>query len=137
MDTWPLERIRQHLAAGLTFMDLFSIDLVEASADRARVRLTAGPNARRPGGSINGPVQFALADVATYALIIASRQDPAAATVDLTINFLRPAMSFPLLAEAQPLRAGRRLFTADVRILEEETGRLMTQASATYALSER
>ena len=54
----------------------------------------------RPGGSISGPVQFALADVATYALILAARGDASAATVDMTINFLRPAMKFPLIAEA-------------------------------------
>ena len=89
----------------------------------------------RPGGSVAGPVQFALADVATYALILAARCDAAAVTVDLTINFLRPAMTLPLVAVATALRAGRRLFTAEVRITEEATGRLISQATTTYALS--
>ena len=89
----------------------------------------------RPGGSVAGPVQFALADVAIYALILAARHDARAVTVDLTINFLRPAMHLPLVATAMPLRAGRRLFTADVRIIEETTGKLVAQATGTYALS--
>jgi len=44
-------------------------------------------------------------------------------TIDLTVNFLRPAVSLPLIAVATTLRAGRRLFTAEVRITEETTGR--------------
>jgi uncharacterized protein (TIGR00369 family) len=135
MDAWTLEKIQRHIDDGLPFMALFNIAVLEASPERARVRLNPGTNARRPGGSISGPVQFALADVATYALILASRHDASAATVDLTINFLRPALEFPLICEALPLRAGRRLFTTDVRITEQTTGRLVTQATATYALS--
>ena len=59
----------------------------------------------------------------------------AAVTVDLTINFLRPAMTLPLIATAVPLRAGRRLFTAETRIIEEGTAKLVAQATGTYALS--
>lgn len=58
-------------------------------------------------------------------------------TVDLTINFLRPALALPLVAVATPLRAGRRLYTAEVRITEETSGRLISHASTTYALSQR
>lgn len=83
-----------------------------------------------------GPVLFALADVVTYALILAARHDPDAVTVDLTINFLRPARRLPLLAEAVPLRAGRRLFTAEVRIAEEiGGGELVAEATTTWSLS--
>ena len=39
-----------------------------ASASRGAVRLREGEHVTRPGGSVAGPVQFALADVAAYAL---------------------------------------------------------------------
>jgi uncharacterized protein (TIGR00369 family) len=110
--------------------------VIEASASRGVVRLREGEHVTRPGGSVAGPVQFALADVAAYALILADRQDEASVTVDLTINFLRPAMVLPLVAVATPLRGGRRLFTAEVRITEETTGRLVSHATTTYALSQ-
>jgi uncharacterized protein (TIGR00369 family) len=115
MESWTLERIRQHIEDGLPLVPLFNIDVIEASTERG--------------------VQFALADVAIYALILAVRRDAAAVTVDLTINFLRPAMDLPLVAEAVALRAGRRLFTAEVRITEEASGKLVSQATGTYALS--
>jgi acyl-coenzyme A thioesterase PaaI-like protein len=54
-----------------------------------------------------------LADVAIYALILAARRHAAAVTVDMTINFLRPAAILPLLAIATTLRAGRWLYTAE------------------------
>ena len=135
MESWTLERIRQHIEDGLPLVPLFNIDVIEASPERGSVRLREGEHVTRPGGSVAGPVQFALADVAIYALILAVRRDAAAVTVDLMINFLRPAMVLPLVAEAVALRAGRRLFTAEVRITEETSGKLVSQATGTYAMS--
>jgi uncharacterized protein (TIGR00369 family) len=132
---WTLDHIRHHIEQGVPLVPLFNIDVVEASAERSALRLREGDQVKRPGGSVAGPVQFALADVATYALILATRRDAAAVTVDLTINFLRPALTLPLIAVATTLRAGRRLFTAEVRITEESTGRLISHATTTYALS--
>src|SRR5580693_8097599 len=132
---WTLEHIRQHIADGLPLVPLFNLEVVEATGSRGRVRLNAGEHVSRPGGAVAGPVLFALADVVTYALILAARHDPDAVTVDLTINFLRPARRLPLLAEAVPLRAGRRLFTAEVRIAEESGGELVAQATTTWSLS--
>jgi len=42
-----------------------------------------------------------------------------------------------LVAAALPLRAGRRLFTVEVRITEEATARAVAHATTTYALSEQ
>jgi uncharacterized protein (TIGR00369 family) len=133
--TWTLDHIRRHIEQGLPRVPLFNIDVIEATPERGAVRLREGQYVTRPGGSVAGPVQFALADVAAYALILSARRDEAAVTVDLTINFLRPAMILPLIAVATPLRAGRRLFTAEVRIIEEATERLIAHATTTYALS--
>lgn len=134
--SWTLDRIRRHIEQGLPLVPLFNIDVIEASPERGAVRLREGRYVTRPGGSVAGPVQFALADVAAYALILAVCRDEAAVTVDLTINFLRPAMILPLVAVATALRGGRRLFTAEVRITEEATGRLISHATTTYALSQ-
>ena len=135
LDPWTLEQIREHIATSLPMVPLFNIAVLKADPEAGSVRLGHGEHATRHGGSIAGPVQFALADVAIYALILASRRDAAAVTVDLTINFLRPAMTLPLIATAVPLRAGRRLFTAETRIIEEATAKLVAQATGTYALS--
>jgi len=134
--SWTLNHIRHHIAEGLPLAPLFNFDVVEATAVRGRLRLDEGAHVTRPGGSVAGPVLFAMADVVTYALILAARHDPDAVTVDISLNFLRPARMLPLLAEALPLRGGRRLFTAEVRISEQDgSGALVAQAITTWSLS--
>ena len=136
MTDWTLERIGAHIAGGLTLVSLFGLEVIAAEPGRARLRINAGPQVLRPGGVVAGPILFAAADVATYALILARTGDADAVTVDLTINFLRAGRSLPLVAEAVPLRAGRRLFSASIAVTEEHgDGRLIAQATTTWALS--
>ena len=135
LDAWTLEQIRDHIAAGLPQLPLFNIAGPETSAEQANVRLGPGEHVTLPRGSIVGPAQFVLTDVAIYALILAALRDVSAVTVDRTINFLRTAMALPLIATATPLRAGRPQFTAAVRMAEKITTRLAAKATGTYALS--
>ncbi len=133
---WDVSRIRAHIEAGLPLVGLFGLELVTATPTGSRVRISHQPNVARPGGMVAGPVMFAAADVATYAIILAASQDPAAATVELGLKFLRPATRLPLLAQAEVLRLGRRLCSVEVRIApEDEPGRLVAHASTTWALS--
>lgn len=133
--TWDMACILPHFATHLPVAALFGIDVVSADARHARVRLVGNEHITRPGGSIAGPVLFAMADLATYALTLALRHEESAVTASLLMNFLRPAFSPPLIAEAVPLRAGRSLLTYDVRIWSEAEGpeRLIAQATATWA----
>jgi uncharacterized protein (TIGR00369 family) len=135
--TWDLASILPHVAAHLPVAALFGMEIIAADAERCCVRLIGNAQITRPGGSIAGPVLFAMADVATYALTLALRQEDAAATSCLLMNFLRPAFSLPLIAEAVPLRAGRRLLTYDIRVWSEAGGpeRLIAQATATWAVT--
>jgi uncharacterized protein (TIGR00369 family) len=134
---WDLGRIRSYVAASLPLAALFGIDIIAAETTRARVRLTGNERISRPGGMVAGPVLFAMADIATYALSLMLRQQDAAATSNLLINFLRPAFELPLVSEAVALRAGRGLITYDVRIWPESAGpdRLVAQATATWAIA--
>ena len=133
--TWHLDRILSHVAAHPPVAALFGMEILTADARHSRVRLVGNAQITRPGGTITGPVLFAMADVATYALTLALTQEDAAVTASLQMNFLRPALTPPLIAEAVPLRTGRRLFTYDVRIWSEADGpdRLIAQAAAIWA----
>lgn len=132
---WDIARIRGHLAEQLPLVSLMGMEVVAADQMVARLRLTGGPANRRPGGSVAGPVLFAMADVAAYVLNVMLRQDTASLTSSLTIQFLRPAFDVPIIAEATVLRAGRTLQTFDVRLWAEADGpeRLVAQATATLA----
>ena len=133
---WDLAKIQAHVMAGLPMLALFGVEVVHADPASATIKLSDGPHITRPGGSVAGPVLFAMADVAAYALILATQPDPHAVTVDLTIHFLRPALKLPLFAVATPLRAGRRLFIAEIVIwADAEPERKLVHATATYALT--
>lgn len=136
--TWTKERIKTHIAAELPLAALLGIEIVEATAKGSLVRLVGAPSITRPGGMIAGPVLFAMADIATYALTLAIRQEDAAATTTLQINFFRPVRTLPLLAEAVPLKAGRQLSTYDVRFWPEAgpPDKLAAQATATWAFTQ-
>jgi uncharacterized protein (TIGR00369 family) len=134
-DPWDISRIRAHVGAQLPLMKTLGITIETAEPGRARVRLDAGEGLRRPGGAVAGPVLFAMADLASYLLTLVLFRQDAAVTASLAIQYLRPAMTVPLIAEAVPLREGRSLQSYDVRIWAESEGpeRLVAQANATWA----
>ena len=134
---WNLERVRRHVAGHLPLAALLGIEIAKAERDSSVVRLVGNPHVWRPGGSVAGPVLFAMADIATYALTLTLLQEDTSVTANLLINFFRPATDLPLVAEAAPLRAGRRLMAFDVRIWPEAAGpdRLLAQATATWAVA--
>ncbi|MCU4186159.1 PaaI family thioesterase [Acidiferrimicrobium sp. IK] len=111
--------------------------MVEAVTDvGVRLRLPVGPEHQRPGGSVSGPTMMSLADGAAWTATL-SRIGPVAMTVtsSLSINFLRrPPLDAHLLAEAELLRLGRRLSVTDVRMVSEDTGVLVAQATVTYSI---
>jgi uncharacterized protein (TIGR00369 family) len=107
-----------------------------ATGDGARLRLAAetGPAHAGEDGSpfLHGGVIATLLDTAaTFALIQASGTDWG--TVDLRIDFVRPAPSGPLMADARALHVGRRLGRASAELTDPSTGRLLATATGTFA----
>ena len=78
----------------------------------------------RPGSNIlHGGIVASLVDVACTMAIIA-RTGGTVATIDLSLDFLRPARIGALIATAEVLRQGKTLATTQARITDEE-GRLI------------
>lgn len=127
------ERVEAVARAGLPLVDLYGFQFEVATPERAVLRLPETPGIRRPGDVVSGPVLFALADVALWALILAAAGEDMAVTSTLTIDFLAPARRTPLLAEATPLKLGRRSLVGTVHIREAATERLVAHATGTYA----
>ncbi len=129
---WPIDKIRTYVTAQLPLFTTFNFTVAEASRTGATVELLDGLGATRPGGIIAGPVLFAMADVAVYCLALGSYGDPNAATVDMSINFLRPANA-PLIARATPLKLGRRLLTAEITMTSAD--KIVAKAISTWVVS--
>lgn len=77
-----------------------------------------------------GVVATILDTAATFALIDATGSDWS--TVDLRVDYLRPATVARLRAAGQAVHAGRRLGRARAQLCEPETGRCVAEAVGTF-----
>ncbi|MBM3609563.1 MAG: PaaI family thioesterase [Alphaproteobacteria bacterium] len=108
----------------------------ETGPGRARMRLDAGEQHLRPGGTISGPSMFTLADLAGYAALIAHIGPVAlAVTTNLNINFMRKPQPGALLCEARILKLGKSLAVVECAMFSPGApDELVAQSTATYAI---
>jgi len=72
---------------------------IEVHPGGCTVRLDADTRHLRPGGTVSGPVLFALADIGGYILVLShAGPDALSVTTNLNINFMRKAEAGPLHA---------------------------------------
>jgi len=102
----------------------------------ATVRMAGKPEFLRPGETVNGPVLFALADVAMYAAVMSLiGRSEMAMTSNLNINFLRPPPMGDLLAEAKMIKLGKRLAVLEATVFSKTVeGEPVAHATGTYSL---
>ncbi|NMT63914.1 PaaI family thioesterase [Marinobacter orientalis] len=112
---------------------------VDETGDRgyARTRLVFSERLIRPGGTLSGPVQMALADASMYAAVMAAiGRVEMAVTSNLSINFLHKPAPADLVGEATVLRMGRRIAVCEVRLLsgEGDQQQVVAHVTGSYAL---
>lgn len=85
------------------------------------LRLPARPlyEGRPHSNILHGGIVASLVDVACTMAIIA-RTGGTVATIDLSLDFLRPARIGPLIATVEVLRQGKTLATTQTRITDEQ-----------------
>jgi len=117
------------------FFDLYHFQTLEIGAGTARVRMPADERHVRPGGTISGPAQMALADFSIYAAVLgAIGEVPLAVTTSLNINFLNKPAPGELLAEARLLKVGKRLAMGEVTIFSNGVQQPVSHVTATYSI---
>lgn len=104
--------------------------------DHAKVRRRVTEADLRPGGTVAGPVLFAVADCALYVAIFGAMGiTPMAVTSSLNMNFLsRPAADRDLLGICKLIKVGRTLVVGEVSIVSDGTDAPVAHAVGTYAL---
>ena len=101
----------------------------------ATLRFTPDASHMRPGGTISGPTQFALADVAAFVAIISHIGPVAlAVTSNMNINFLKKPAPAPILGRAHLLRLGKRNAVCEVSVTDLSGEHLLAHATGTYAI---
>ena len=101
----------------------------------ARVRLTAGEDDLRPGGTVSGPAMMALCDATIYVAILAAIGPVAlAVTTNLSINFLKKPAPGDLVADCTLLKLGKRLAVGEVAVRSAGEDELVAHCVATYSI---
>jgi len=129
------EEIQAIIHAGVPLAGHWSIEVLAAAAGTATVRLPATPLLLRPGNTVSGPALMGLADVAMWAALLSTtggRDD--SVTSSMTVNFLRPAGSGAVLAEARVVKRGRRMVFGEILLRAEGSAEIATHITTTWTV---
>jgi uncharacterized protein (TIGR00369 family) len=113
------------------WMETLGARIVEAEPGRVVLELVAGPRHRHGGGVVQGGVITQIADAA-MGMSLATLQEDGVwnTTIELKINFLRPAVEGTLRAVGRVIEMRQTLLFGEADILDEK-GRLIARASST------
>lgn len=133
-----VEAFNRLLAESAPFQKIYGFVTEEIGHGTARVRLPAGDAHVRPGGTLSGPAQMALADFAMYAALLgAIGEVPLAVTTSLNINFLQRPSPGDLVATCRLLKLGKRLAVGDITVHANGLASPVAHATATYSIPPR
>jgi uncharacterized protein (TIGR00369 family) len=113
------KRIREAFER-VPFAHLLRIELGQMKRGAATLHLEVRDELRQNNGVVHGGVIASIVDTAAaFAILTFLEPGQTTTTVDLTIHYLRPLTSGRLTIEARVLRAGRRILTIIVDVLDE------------------
>jgi uncharacterized protein (TIGR00369 family) len=125
--------VMHQFVASSPFAAKLGIEIVELSADRARLRLPADASLVTLGEIVHGGAVGALADTAATAACwtaVDTERVRSGATVSLTVNYLEAA-SGVLEAAARVVRRGSSICFAEIDVTDS-ADELVAKALATY-----
>ena len=130
VENWS--RARALLAADPAgWMETLGARIAEAEPGRVVVELVAGPQHRHGGGVVQGGVITQIADAAMGMSLATLQEDRVwNTTIELKINFIRPAIEGRLRAVGRVIEMRQTLLFGEADVLDDQ-GRLIARASST------
>ena len=133
-----IESFNRLLDRSAPFQKVYGFVTEEIGYGTSKVRLPAGEAHIRPGGTLSGPAQMALADFAMYAALLgAIGEVPLAVTTSLNINFLQKPQPGDLQAACRLIKLGKRLAVGDISLHSDGLETPVSHATATYSIPPR
>jgi uncharacterized protein (TIGR00369 family) len=113
------------------WMETLGARVAEAEPGRVVIELDAGPQHRHGGGVVQGGVITQIADAA-MGMSLATLQEDGSwnTTIELKINFLRPAIEGTLRAVGRVVEMRQSLLFGEADVVDAQ-GRLIARASST------
>jgi uncharacterized protein (TIGR00369 family) len=118
-------------AAPAGWMETLGARIAAAEPGRVVVELVAGPQHRHGGGVVQGGVIAQIADAA-MGMSLATLQEDGIwnTTIELKINFIRPAIEGRLQAVGRVVEMRQTLLFSEADVFDQE-GRLVARATST------
>lgn len=127
------QKMAQKVFDSAPFVQHLGMKLIELTDGEATLEMEMRDELRQPHGLLHGGATASLIDTATaFANVTAMKEDEKAATVDLTVHFLRPVVSGKVTCKAKIVKAGRRLSTITADVYDNEK-KIVATAITTYA----
>jgi uncharacterized protein (TIGR00369 family) len=131
IDPQKLNRARDAFAA-VPYAKFLGLQLGELHEGQVSISLDIREELKQNQGVVHGGAIASLIDTASaFALLTQIEVDERVTTTDLTIHYLRPAISGRLTATARIIRGGRRLFVLSVEVHDIQNA-LVATAVTTY-----
>lgn len=126
-------QIARAVFESVPFVKLLGMKLVDLQPGAATLTLEMRHELKQPSHLMHGGAIASLIDTATaFAVATTFEKGDSAATVDLTVHFLRPVTEGSVRCEAKVLRAGKRLLTVSAEVFNDKE-KLIATALATYS----
>jgi len=131
IDPEKLERARSAFAA-VPYAKFLGLQLGEVRQGEVSIHIDIRDELKQNQGVVHGGAIASLIDTAS-AFAVLTQIDPAerVTTTDLTIHYLRPAITGRMVATARIIRGGRRLFVLSVDV-HDSAAALIATAVTTY-----
>lgn len=113
----------------------YQLTVEQLIAGKAVIRIPYKDMFLRPGGTISGPVQMALADLTMYAVVLSLiGRVELAVTTNLNCNFLRRPGQTDMIAEGKILKLGKRLAVGEVTLYSHGDPAPVAHVTSTYSI---
>src|SRR6185503_754394 len=131
----PVLSIKQMREAirGINFNQLVGIRLVRIHKDGVTIDCKLRPDLMNAHGMLHGGVTATMADAAVGIAITTRMGRPAATTVEMKLNYLRPVSGGKITARAYLLRMGSTLCIGRVDLFDDSK-ELVAAALVTYMM---
>lgn len=130
-----LERLQQAFEQ-VPFAHLLRLELGEMRRGSATLHMEVRDELRQNNGVVHGGAIASLVDsAAAFAILTILEKEESSTTVDLTIHYLRPLLQGRATAHARVVRAGRRILTITVDVLNESEAVVATALTSFIRLS--
>lgn len=119
------------------FSQLLGLTFEEYQAGRSRCTLAVQESFFNPNGVVHGGVIYTMVDTGMgLALWTLLQPAEACSTIEIKINYLRPALAGRLIAETHVIQRGTTVAVLQSRV-EDESGKLVALAIGSFHIANR